>query len=116
MKEVTTVIERCRRLGAILIPFNDDLKVRAPMPLPDELIADLKELKPQLILELKRELKTESECWMLEEWRRLSLPDWRRILIESIETHNTYREEYARWMLKEILQDPEYKELRNGRR
>ena len=49
--------------------------------------------------------------WMLWEWRRLSIPEWRRILGESIEDEDRKREEYARWMLREILLDPEYDEL-----
>jgi hypothetical protein len=46
--------------------------------------------------------------WILEEWRRLSIPEWRRILKESIGTGNISREKYARWMLSEILKDDEY--------
>src|ERR671919_115032 len=37
------------------------------------------------------------EPLMLWEWRRVSLPEWRRILQESIGSGNTRREEYARW-------------------
>lgn len=50
------------------------------------------------------------ECWPLQEWRRVSIPDWRRILHEAIDRKNAGREEYARWMLREILLDPEYQE------
>jgi hypothetical protein len=46
---------------------------------------------------------------MLEEWRRISIPDWKRALQESIDTGDKKREEYARWMPKEILADPDYK-------
>jgi hypothetical protein len=45
---------------------------------------------------------------MLWEWRRVSIPEWQRILRESIEKEDRQREEYARWMLREILLDPEY--------
>ena len=48
------------------------------------------------------------EPWMLWEWRRVSIPEWRRILQESHRQGDSHREEYARWMLKEILLDPEY--------
>lgn len=41
--------------------------------------------------------------WMLGEWRRVSIPQWRRILAVSIEQGNSYREEYARWMLSTVL-------------
>lgn len=47
-------------------------------------------------------------AWMLWEWRRISLPKWRHILEESLWKGNRLREEYARWMLREILFDPEY--------
>ena len=50
------------------------------------------------------------EPWMLWEWRRVSIPPWRRILQESAEEGNCKRMEYARWMLREILLDPDYEE------
>ena len=50
------------------------------------------------------------EPWMLWEWRRVSIPEWRRILHESIDKKDSKREEYACWMLREILLDPEYQE------
>lgn len=65
-------------------------------------------------VELKRQLKSEAECWLLEEWRRISLPEWRRILQESIDSHDTKREEYARYILREILEDSEYVEKHNN--
>lgn len=39
---------------------------------------------------------------------RISGPEWRIILQESIERPNRKREEYARWMLRDVLLDPEY--------
>jgi hypothetical protein len=50
------------------------------------------------------------EPLMLWEWRRVSIPEWRRILWESIDKGGSRREEYARWMLREILLDPDYEE------
>jgi acyl-CoA reductase-like NAD-dependent aldehyde dehydrogenase len=47
---------------------------------------------------------------MLWEWRRTSVPEWQRILRESIDQGDTRREKYARWMLREILLDPDYQE------
>jgi hypothetical protein len=47
---------------------------------------------------------------LLEGWRRVSIPEWQRILQESIAGGDKRREEYARWMLKEILQDRDDKE------
>lgn len=66
-----------------------------------------------LLIEAGREPKTDEgiEPWMLWEWRRVTTPEWRLVLIQSIEDGDTKREEYARWMLREILLDPEYEEL-----
>ncbi len=51
------------------------------------------------------------EPWALWEWRRVSIPRWRQNLAESIAEGDSRREEYARWMLWEVLLDPEYDEL-----
>ncbi len=40
---------------------------------------------------------------LMEEWRQRSIPEWRRILQESIEQKNNIRESYAQWMLKVVL-------------
>ena len=53
------------------------------------------------------------EPWMLWEWRRISIPEWRRILQESIDQRDQRREEYARWMLRDILLDPDYEEVQS---
>ena len=50
------------------------------------------------------------EPWMLWEWRRISIPEWQDILKHSAANGNERREEYARWMLRDILLDPEYEE------
>ena len=50
------------------------------------------------------------EPLMLWEWRRASIPEWRRILRESVDSGDSRREEDARWMLWEILLDPDYEE------
>ena len=47
---------------------------------------------------------------LLGEWRRVSIPQWQRILQESVQQGNSRREEYARWMLEEVLLDPDYVE------
>ncbi|MFQ6030920.1 MAG: hypothetical protein ACE5Q6_25935 [Dehalococcoidia bacterium] len=53
------------------------------------------------------------EPWMLWEWRRVSIPEWRRILKVSLDSGDSRREGYARWMLREILLDPDYVEEAN---
>ena len=50
------------------------------------------------------------EPWALWEWRRISIPDWRRTLQESIDQGDARREAYARWMLREVLLDSEYQD------
>ena len=110
MKDIRVLLEECRNLGATFVPMKDSLRIKAPSPLPIELMTELKEAKSEILTELRRELKEQAECWLLEEWRRISLPEWRQILEESIKARNTKREEYARWMLREILKDPEYLE------
>ena len=47
---------------------------------------------------------------LLEKWLRVSIPEWRRILIESTDKGDNRCAEYARWMLRDILLDPEYGE------
>ena len=50
------------------------------------------------------------EPWMLWEWRRISIPQWQDILEDSVANGDKKREDYARWMLRDILLDPEYEE------
>ena len=112
MREAEVLIERCRKLGATLTPLNDRIRVEAPQPLPDDLVAELKEAKPEILAELQRQqesrLKPGTE--LLEQWRAVAIPEWRKILREAREDGNARREEYARWMLREILKDPDYLE------
>jgi hypothetical protein len=110
MTDTKALIERCYILGADFSTIDGHLVVRAPEPLPDDLVTELKQVKSQILAELKRQRSDALECWMLAEWRRISTPEWRRILQESIEKHDDSREKYARWMLSEVLLDAEYKE------
>jgi hypothetical protein len=107
MRDITALIEMCRGLGATLTPLEGRLKIQAPSPLPEDIIAELRLAKNEILTELRYRLRKESECWLLEEWRRISIPEWRRILRESIESGDRKREDYARWMLADILQDPD---------
>ena len=50
------------------------------------------------------------EPWILWEWRRVSIPEWRGILDKCLQDQDHRREDYARWMLREILLDPNYVE------
>ena len=76
MNDVAALIQECRVLGATFVPLGDRLKVKAPQPLPDDLIAALKEAKALVLVELDKERQESFRCWVLEEWRRTSLPWW----------------------------------------
>ncbi len=108
MRDASNILKDCRQLGATVIPVNDRLRIQAPAPLPHALIEELQKSKRQILAELSRELHHEHQCWILEEWRRISIPDWRRILHESIDKGDHERADYARWMLREMLNDEEY--------
>ncbi|NQT72448.1 MAG: hypothetical protein HQ553_06710 [Chloroflexi bacterium] len=110
MIDAAALIRDCRARGATLVLRGNRLRVEAPQPLPDKIVAELKSAKLRIISELQRQAREETSNWILEEWRRISLPAWRRILLESIESNDVKREDYARWMLKEVLEDDEYKE------
>jgi len=110
MKDIITLLEQCRARGATLTVEGHSIKVQAPYPLPDDLVLALKQAKPEILAELQRQHNDQLVPWMLEEWRRISIPAWRRILLESIESNDVKREEYARWMLRDILEDDEYRE------
>ena len=49
-------------------------------------------------------LKYTSTPWILEEWRRVSIPEWRRILREAEAAGDNRRKKYAQWMLSEVLE------------
>jgi hypothetical protein len=41
----------------------------------------------------------------LDQWVKMSIISWKRILAESIKAKDEGRERYARWMLKDVLGD-----------
>jgi hypothetical protein len=43
--------------------------------------------------------------FFFESWRQTAIPAWRKVLKESIEQKNANREKYARFILKDILED-----------
>ncbi|MFC2000146.1 hypothetical protein ACFLXE_05255 [Chloroflexota bacterium] len=108
--EASSLIDECRAMGATFTLVGDQVRVRASNPLPDCLVATLRQLKPDVVAVLRGEKDKGFHCWMLEEWRRVSIPDWQRILAQSIEQGDTGREKYARWMLREVLLASEYAE------
>jgi len=110
MKNTVELIRQCEALGIELIPSGSSLKLRANQPPSEEMLTAIKDAKGSILAELKSRQNKAAECWMLEEWRRISIPDWRRILRESIAANDQRREDYARWMLREVLEDPDYQE------
>ncbi|MDY6835258.1 MAG: hypothetical protein SVY53_10710 [Chloroflexota bacterium] len=109
MRDVELLIRRARDMGACFVLEEDKVKVRAQNRLPDDLIAELCKLKPQVISVLKQQCKSD-DCWALEEWRKSSIPSWKRILAESRAQGDKKREEYALWMLQEVLKADEIQE------
>lgn len=53
MSTVTGLLDEVRRYGGRLVPDGDGLRVRAPAPLPPELMDRLRAHKPDLIHALK---------------------------------------------------------------
>ena len=46
-----------------------------------------------------------TDDWLMEEWRRISIPDWARILAESKENWDTRRWKYAEALLMELREE-----------
>lgn len=108
---VEQLIAEARQLGAeFRVGARGEVLVRSMALLPQELRRALLEHKASIVACLEEERHREFDCWVLEEWRRVSIPDWRRILGKSITQRDTRRVEYARWMLRDILLDPDYRE------
>ena len=109
MSSVEILIESARALGAQFTVDGQRVTVVAPSPLPGDLMAMLRDKKIEVASYLTNQtVDCSFECWALEEWRRTSIPDWRRILRESIQRRDQRREGYARWMLSEVLLDEDY--------
>jgi hypothetical protein len=110
MNNVTELINEAKKQGANFIPENNRLFLQASNPLPDTLVAELKNHKTEIKQYLIQEKTIREDNWLEEEWVRINIPCWRRILRESIEGNDKRRELYARRMLREVLEDPDYKE------
>lgn len=110
MKDAEALVRECRSLGVSVTLVDGQVRLRAKSRPPDDLISALREQKTDVIAFLAREQSGGSACWVLDEWRRLSIPQWRRILKLSTQREDEDRAEYARWMLSEVLQDTDFKE------
>jgi hypothetical protein len=51
---------------------------------------------------------------LMERWRQLAIPCWLRVLAESLAAADARRADYARWMLRVVLADPEHQEPGKG--
>ena len=99
LSEIATLVEEALALGASFVVLGESVKVSAPAELPSDLVQKLRERKVALIAYLD----TDFEPWALREWRRVSTPQWRQVLAESVGTGDSKRELYARWMPSEVL-------------
>ena len=101
------ILERLHDLQVSIDVDGSDLVLRPKSALPKKLIEEVLLNKAAIILHLKHEENTDSfEPWALQEWRKVSIPQWRAALAESIKFEDEHKEQYARWMLIEVLQDP----------
>ena len=110
MSDIRGLLEECHLHRAKLVAIDNRLKVQASNPLPDTLVAELKNHKTEIQQYLIQAKNNKTDNWLEEEWVRINIPCWRRILRESIEGNDKRRELYARRMLREVLEDPDYKE------
>ncbi len=110
MNAVIDLINEARKKGANFILENNRLFLQASNPLPDNLVTELRNRKTEIQQYLIQNKTVREDNWLEEEWVRINIPCWRRILRESIEGNDKRRELYARQMLREVLEDPEYKE------
>lgn len=103
------VLDRARELGvALRLLDGARLECRSSSPIPSDLLEELRLHKAEVLDYLRQKAPvSEFEPWVLAEWRRVSRPQWRNVLRESIAKGDKEREEYARWMLTEVLIDPE---------
>ena len=101
------IAQRARELGVTLTAAGDKIRYAPKSATPPAFVDALRKHKAEVLAYLR---EPSFQCWILEEWRRMSIPEWRCILNESQQQGDRTREEYARWMLREVLLDPEYRE------
>ena len=101
------IVQRAHLLGISLSVAGDKIRYAPKSSTPPDFVDTLREHKAEVLAYLR---EPSFQCWILEEWRRMSIPEWRCILNESQQQGDRKREEYARWMLREVLLDPEYRE------
>lgn len=106
-RPVIELVEYAESLGVqFRIRSEGKVQVRRLQHLSNDVRLSLHQRKQEVHALLLARHEQEHSCWVLEQWRGLSIPSWRRILAESEAKGNTARAEYARWMLREVLLDP----------
>ena len=106
MSTAADLIAICTEHGGVFaLEPNGILCISAPNPLPDELMERLREQKAEVLSYLQTHSNLAFIPWVLQEWRRSSIPQWRQVLQEATATGDSNRAEYARWMLWEVLHD-----------
>jgi hypothetical protein len=99
--DVTQLLDTLRALGVSMIPNGNRLRVRPASKVPIHLWPLIERYKPEILQTLTPPTPIP---WMLEEWRRQSIPQWRRIYRESVAKGGEMRAEYAVWMLTQVLE------------
>ena len=106
-RPVVELVEYAERLGVqFRIRSEGNVQGRRLKLLPVNIRLALHQGKQEVHALLLAKREQEHKCWVLEQWRRLSIPSWRRILADSEAVGDAARAEYARWMLREVLLDP----------
>ena len=111
---VEQLLDRLRRHGVSVSVSGGQIRLVPGSRVPGHLVALLQDNKAAVCNYFFANPDSSGtgrhDCWPLELWRRLSIPEWRERLRQSVESGDKNQEEYARWMLREILLDPQYRE------
>ncbi len=109
MDDTPVILERAQQAGLRVWLEDNAIQVEGYSTREALAVVEaIRQHKAEVMASLRTRLREgDFEPWVLQEWRRVSIPDWRRILQESIDHGDRLREEYALWMLREVLLDPE---------
>ncbi|MDO8750663.1 MAG: hypothetical protein Q7K03_05915 [Dehalococcoidia bacterium] len=102
-----SLLNQAKAAGLQVWRRGDSLVIRGPKS-EEPLALLLLSRKPEVLPHVPQQVNAEEPPWILQEWRRVSIPQWRDILQQSLARGDKKRESYARWMLREVLVDAEY--------
>jgi len=100
--DATVVLECLSALGVTITPRpNGNLWLEPASKIPPALLELVRQHKVEVIAYLERHDSRDdmAEPWILQEWRRVSIPQWRDILQQSLVRGGKKRESYARWWM-----------------